>query len=142
MPPANVNEEQPLLRREIGEEQDEHEREEVKFREDDEENPRAWDGRKKLINVAIIALMSLLSPLASSMFTPGIEQVAEDLNNRPAKCGGDHDWLCYHARIRTFGDCTSLRPLGEGRSISTVLLSFRCYRYPRHWLQTSPHSLL
>jgi Na+/melibiose symporter-like transporter len=80
MPSGNVDEEQPLLHREISEEQDEHEREEVKFSEDDEENPRAWDGRKKLINVAIIALMSILSPLASSMFTPGIEQVAKDLN--------------------------------------------------------------
>jgi MFS family permease len=30
--------------------------------------------------VAIIALMAILSPLASSMFTPGISQIAKDLN--------------------------------------------------------------
>ena len=30
------------------------------------------------MNVAIIAGMSLLSPLASSMFTPGIQQIADD----------------------------------------------------------------
>jgi hypothetical protein len=73
------DEEQPLLRRESIDEHDGHERQQVKFSEDDEENPRAWSKRKKLINVAIIALMSIFSPLASSMFTPGIEQVAEDL---------------------------------------------------------------
>ena len=28
--------------------------------------------------------MSILSPLASSMFTPGIDQIAEDLNSTPA----------------------------------------------------------
>lgn len=79
MPPGNVDEEQPLLHREISEQRDEHDRQEVKFSEDDEENPRSWSKRKKLINVAIIALMSILSPLASSMVTPGIEQLAEDL---------------------------------------------------------------
>jgi MFS family permease len=35
--------------------------------------------KKKLINVAVIAAMSVLSPLASSMFTPGIDQIAESL---------------------------------------------------------------
>jgi len=53
---------------------------ELKFSEHDEENPKAWSKRKKLTNVAIIAFMSILSPLASSMFTPGIAQVAKDLN--------------------------------------------------------------
>jgi MFS family permease len=79
MPPGNVDEEQPLLHRDISEERGDDERQEVKFSEDDEENPKAWNKRKKLTNVAIIALMSILSPLASSMFTPGIKQVAEDL---------------------------------------------------------------
>jgi multidrug resistance protein len=52
----------------------------IDFSSDDSDNPRAWPGRKKLINVGIIALMAILSPLASSMFTPGIDQIAEDLN--------------------------------------------------------------
>ncbi|KIV79148.1 hypothetical protein PV11_06726 [Exophiala sideris] len=52
----------------------------IQFEDDDEENPKAWTRRKKLINVAIIALMAILTPLASSMFTPGISQIAEDLN--------------------------------------------------------------
>ena len=32
-----------------------------------------------MTNVFVIAFMSILSPLASSMFTPGIDQIAEDL---------------------------------------------------------------
>ena len=36
--------------------------------------------RKKLMNVGIIALMAVLPPLASSMFTPGIAQIAKDLH--------------------------------------------------------------
>lgn len=52
----------------------------IDFSADDPENPRAWSGRTKMTNVAIIAFMSILSPLASSMFTPGIAQIAKDLN--------------------------------------------------------------
>lgn len=33
-----------------------------------------------MANVAVIALMAILSPLASSMFTPGIDQISEELN--------------------------------------------------------------
>ena len=51
----------------------------IDFKADDPENPRAWSPRAKLMNVGIIAFMAILSPLASSMFTPGIAQVAEDL---------------------------------------------------------------
>lgn len=52
----------------------------VGFAEDEEENPRSWTRRRKITNVTIIALMAILSPLASSMFTPGISQIAKDLN--------------------------------------------------------------
>ncbi|RMZ66556.1 multidrug resistant [Pyrenophora seminiperda CCB06] len=45
-----------------------------------EENPREWARWRKMANVAVIALMSILSPLVSSMFTPGIAQIADDLN--------------------------------------------------------------
>ncbi|MCJ1415359.1 hypothetical protein MMC32_001691 [Xylographa parallela] len=55
------------------------ERKLVKFEEDDKENPRCWPKSRKMTNVGIIALMAILSPLASSMFTPGIDQIAEDL---------------------------------------------------------------
>jgi hypothetical protein len=52
----------------------------VAFGDEDSENPRQWSDKQKLTNVGIIALMAILSPLASSMFTPGISQIAEDLN--------------------------------------------------------------
>ena len=54
-------------------------REMLNFTEQDSGNPREWSKRKKMINVAIIALMSVVSPLASSAFTPGLEQIADDL---------------------------------------------------------------
>ncbi|KAH7399681.1 major facilitator superfamily domain-containing protein [Pyrenochaeta sp. MPI-SDFR-AT-0127] len=46
----------------------------------DDENPREWVRWRKMANVAVIAFMSILSPLVSSMFTPGIAQIAEDLD--------------------------------------------------------------
>ena len=117
MPPGNVDEEQPLLHREISEEREEHERQEVRFSDGDEENPRAWSKRKKLTNVAIIALMSILSPLASSMFTPGIKTSGRGFENRPAERSGDHDWICGHAWIRPIGDCASVRDLWEAAGL-------------------------
>ncbi|KAF2146716.1 uncharacterized protein K452DRAFT_355178 [Aplosporella prunicola CBS 121167] len=49
-----------------------------------EDNPRAWPRRKKLANVAVIAAMAVTSPLASSMFTPGMDEIAEGLHTDPA----------------------------------------------------------
>lgn len=84
MPPRNQepDEERPLLHPDNGSEVGSDysvETRSIDFGEDDPENPRAWSGRKKLTNVGIIAFMAILSPLASSMFTPGIDQIAEDL---------------------------------------------------------------
>lgn len=88
--PPRDDEERPLLRRDrpsdlvssqysssLG--SNDEQQQQIEFGQDDEENPRAWSGRKKMVNVAIIALMAILSPLASSMFTPGISQIAQDL---------------------------------------------------------------
>ncbi|KAF2847805.1 MFS general substrate transporter [Plenodomus tracheiphilus IPT5] len=47
------------------------------------ENPREWVHWRKMANVAVIASMSILSPLVSSMFTPGISQIADDLHCTP-----------------------------------------------------------
>lgn len=55
-------------------------REILTFDENDSGNPRQWAYTTKMLNVAVIALMAVLSPLASSMFTPGIDQIAEGLN--------------------------------------------------------------
>ena len=70
-------EREPLLQRDDGEVNDT--RELLSFTDEDPENPRQWSQRTKMANVAVIAAMSILSPLASSMFTPGIQQIADDL---------------------------------------------------------------
>ncbi|KAH7109425.1 major facilitator superfamily domain-containing protein [Dendryphion nanum] len=74
-------ERRPLLRH-ITEEVTDN-REILQLHDDDPENPRAWPRRKKLANVAVIALMAVLSPLTSSMVTPGIAQIASDLHTTP-----------------------------------------------------------
>ncbi|PMD40112.1 MFS general substrate transporter [Hyaloscypha variabilis F] len=51
----------------------------IEFSKDDPSNPRAWSKGKKLANIAIIASMAVLSPLARSIFAPGIRQIAESL---------------------------------------------------------------
>lgn len=56
------------------------ERELLTFTKNDPENPKNWSHTTKMLNVATIASMAVLSPLASSMFTPGIDQIAEGLH--------------------------------------------------------------
>jgi len=84
MPHAHhPDEHSPLLSREQQENHEESHEEEyetIDFTQDDPENPRYWSRSRKLANVAVIAAMSILSPLASSMFTPGIQQIADDLD--------------------------------------------------------------
>jgi len=60
----------------------------IEFSEKDNENPKNWSRFRKFTNVAIISLMAIMSPLASSMFTPGISQIAEDLQTSPEKVIG------------------------------------------------------
>ncbi|KAL8691241.1 MAG: hypothetical protein Q9218_003481, partial [Villophora microphyllina] len=60
--------------------EDDHSRKIIDFTDWDDEDPRNWPKFRKLTNVGIIALMAVLSPLASSMFVPGIAQIAEDLD--------------------------------------------------------------
>lgn len=79
--PEERNERQPLLNHQQtdgGEGGDS--RHLVSFTDDDGDNPRNWPKRRKMLNVLVIAAMSILSPLASSMFTPGISQIAKGLN--------------------------------------------------------------
>ncbi|KAF2099851.1 membrane transporter [Rhizodiscina lignyota] len=75
--PPHADERSPLLGNGSSEEQDD--RELLYLSKEDPENPRAWKRSQKLANVAVIASMSILSPLASSMFTPGIQEIADDL---------------------------------------------------------------
>lgn len=80
------DEERPLLAGHHGErdthdagEQD-SEPQKVTFSEEDDDNPKRWSRKKKLTNVFIIAFMAILSPLASSMYSPGIAQIAEEFD--------------------------------------------------------------
>lgn len=50
----------------------------ITFSEEDDDNPKKWSRRKKLMNVFIIAFMAIVSPLASSMYAPGIQQIADE----------------------------------------------------------------
>ncbi|KAF2720382.1 MFS general substrate transporter [Polychaeton citri CBS 116435] len=52
----------------------------LQFKAEDDGNPRQWPRRRKMMNILVIAAMAILSPLASSMFTPGISQIAEGLD--------------------------------------------------------------
>lgn len=45
---------------------------------DDPENPYNWPASKKWSNIAILSLLTLLIPLASSMFAPGVPDVMEE----------------------------------------------------------------
>lgn len=79
----NSDEERPLLSTSsstysaTNHQQNDHE---IQFGEKDSKDPHSWSKYQKLSQVGIVALMALLPPLASSMFTPGISQIAEDLN--------------------------------------------------------------
>ncbi|EKM53500.1 uncharacterized protein PHACADRAFT_259918 [Phanerochaete carnosa HHB-10118-sp] len=47
---------------------------------DDPENPKNWPEKKKWASAVSVSLFTFISPLASSMITPAIFQVAEDLH--------------------------------------------------------------
>ncbi|KAI9671668.1 MAG: hypothetical protein M1831_003196 [Alyxoria varia] len=61
---------------------------ELDFSKEDPENPRQWSYRRKMANVITISMMAILSPLASSMFSPGMLQIAECLNTTKAMVTG------------------------------------------------------
>jgi len=106
MPPLKTSDEEtPLLR--PHEEQDGHAHENreshcIEFSEDHDGNPRGWNWRRKMIKVGIIAFMAIRSPLASSMFTPGISQIAEDLETNEQS---------VIATTTGFVICLGIRPL-------------------------------
>lgn len=45
---------------------------------EDPENPYNWPAKKKWANIAILSLLTLLIPLASSMFAPGVPDVSAE----------------------------------------------------------------
>lgn len=61
----------------------------IEFHKEDRENPKTWSRKEKLTNIGIIALMALMSPLASSMLyerrgdAAGVQYYLEDEDSRP-----------------------------------------------------------
>ena len=49
--------------------------------DNDPANPLNWTKRKKWTHVSIVALINFVTPLASSMFTPGVKQVQKEFDN-------------------------------------------------------------
>ncbi|KAK3682264.1 general substrate transporter [Podospora appendiculata] len=42
---------------------------------DDQENPKNWPMQKRWLNVAVLSLLTFVTPLGSSMFAPGIQDI-------------------------------------------------------------------
>jgi hypothetical protein len=48
---------------------------------EDSSNPMNWTGKAKMANTLLIIVLTLLTPLASSMFAPGVPDVLRDFNS-------------------------------------------------------------
>lgn len=48
---------------------------------DDIENPRTWTNKAKTANISLVIVLTLLTPLASSMFAPGVPAVLRDFED-------------------------------------------------------------
>lgn len=81
--PRHLDEESPLL--DHSSEDRNHADHHLDFAPDDARNPRAWTRKKRLFNVSIIAAMSILSPLASSVYNPAIKNIALSLHTTEEK---------------------------------------------------------
>ncbi|EAA31306.1 MFS general substrate transporter [Neurospora crassa] len=42
---------------------------------DDPENPMNWPDKKKWLNVAVLSILTIITPLGSSMFAPGVKKI-------------------------------------------------------------------
>ncbi|KAI1314110.1 cycloheximide resistance protein [Xylaria venustula] len=49
--------------------------------EDDPENPYNWPTARKILNVGCVSFQTFISPLASSIFAPGVPLVLEEFNS-------------------------------------------------------------
>jgi hypothetical protein len=47
----------------------------------DPENPRNWDSRKRWTHIGIVAMVTFVSPLASSIFSPSVPRVMEEFHS-------------------------------------------------------------
>lgn len=49
--------------------------------DDDPDNPYNWSKKKKWMNIGILSALTLLTPLGSSFFAPGVPRVMADFNS-------------------------------------------------------------
>ena len=47
---------------------------------DDKNNPQNWSLAKKGVNICILSVLTFLTPLASSMFAPGVPQLMKEFH--------------------------------------------------------------
>jgi hypothetical protein len=48
---------------------------------DDRNNPQNWSLAKKGVNILILSILTFLTPLASSMFAPGVPQLMKEFHS-------------------------------------------------------------
>lgn len=48
---------------------------------DDKNNPQNWSLAKKGINIFVLSILTFLTPLASSMFAPGVPQLMKEFGS-------------------------------------------------------------
>ncbi|KAF6811208.1 polyamine transporter 3 [Colletotrichum sojae] len=48
---------------------------------DDPENPMNWPESRKWVNLALMSVLTIISPLGSSMFAPGVAKILVEFNN-------------------------------------------------------------
>lgn len=67
----------------------------VTFGDDDVEDPKQWPLRSKYIQVALICLLALICPLASSIMSPAISDIQSSFNtNRQMVVGSQATFVC------------------------------------------------
>ncbi|KAL6876892.1 MFS general substrate transporter [Trichoderma novae-zelandiae] len=84
--------------------------------DDDPENPYNWPARKKILNSALISALSFITPLASSMFAPGVPDLMEEFHSTSQELAA----FCVSVYVLGFASGPMLfAPLSElyGRSI-------------------------
>ena len=59
---------------------DDDDAEVIDFGEDDQQNPRLWPLKWKYMQVLLVFTIGLICPLSSSIFAPGIAEIASDYN--------------------------------------------------------------
>ncbi|KAH0489505.1 hypothetical protein TgHK011_009932 [Trichoderma gracile] len=84
--------------------------------DDDPENPYNWPSWKKILNSALISALSFITPLASSMFAPGVPDLMQEFHSTSEELAA----FCVSVYVLGFAAGPMLfAPLSElyGRSI-------------------------